>query len=136
MNRELRRYLERYDLDEEEYELLSKWVKSGHSVYSNPDEEYDDYGEEVHYIKWYWQKISPPPMRDEKKQLIEAMTPIRETSDTNREINRLAKAQRILRDEIILYRRFLADNGIVREFERYRYSAITGNQQIKKLPES
>ncbi len=120
MNHELMRYLDRYDLDEEEYESLSEWVNDGHSVYSNPDEEYDDYGDELHFMKWYWKKKDPHPMWERKKTMTEAMKPVRTMPDNKQKIERLMWARQILCKEIVMYRRFLAAHKQVEAFQQYR----------------
>ena len=125
MNQELTRYLSMHDLDEEEAELLTEWVNSGHSVYTNPDEQYDDYGEELSYMKWYWRKQDPHLIRNTKRELTEAMTLTSVPQKGIARVNYLKWACQVLRIEIILYRRFLAmyDGGIP-AFEKYREESI------------
>ena len=125
LQRELIRFLDSRELDETEASLLTEWVESGHSVYTNPAEQYDDYGNELPYMKWYWMKQDPRHIGNVKRDLIEAMT-LPETIPTDRKsIKNLLWAQRILRDEIILYRRFLAEHsGGVPAFETYRKGII------------
>ena len=125
MNQELTRYLSMHDLDEDEANLLTEWVNSGHSVYTNPDEQYDDYGEELPYMKWYWQKQDPRLIRNRKRELIEAMTLSAVPQKGSARVKYLKWACQVLRIEIILYRRFLAmHDGGVPAFEKYREESI------------
>lgn len=125
MNQEVTRYLSMHDLDEEEADLLVEWVNSGHSVYTNPDEQYDDYGEELPYMKWYWRKQDPRPIWNRKRELTEAMTLSAAPLKGIALVKYLKWACQVLRDEIILYRRFLAmhEEGVP-AFERYRDESI------------
>lgn len=132
MNRELQKYLQNHDLDAEEEELLQEWVRTGHNVNSNPDQEFDDYGKEVPYMRWYWGKQDPHCPRLRKEQLREAMILSHDSEDLNEYVNYLISAQRIMRDEIVMYRRFLAQfPGAVAEYEHYRseHTARRENEQ-------
>jgi len=122
MSPEFREYLEKHDLDEDEAFLLEEWVNSGHSVYENPWNQYDDYGQEIPFMKWYWRQKDPLHPANRRKALLnEAMRTDIKFSTAEEELMFLRNSQYILREEIILYRRFLAGcNGEVSRFEQYR----------------
>ena len=132
MNKELQAYLRSHDLNEEEEEQLKDWVSSGHSVSSNPEHQYDDYGEEIPYMRWYWMKEDPLLNDIWKAPLTKAMNldeEIYETCDVSEYLCHLEQTRRILRDEILLYRRFLAQTpGAVREYEAYRSGYLHKNR--------
>lgn len=119
MNKE---YYETHDLDEDEAELIEEWVNAGNSINENPLHEYDDYGKEVPFIKWYHRQQDPlHPENRRKIFLKEAMRTDIKFNNTNEELRFLKNSQHILVDEILLYRHFLAQYpGSVEEYERYR----------------
>jgi hypothetical protein len=123
MNREFMEYIDHHDLDEDEAEKLAEWAGTNHSVYENPWHQYDDWGEEIPYIKWLRQIQDPYHPNSRRKCLLnEAMRTGMEFSNTEDELAFLKEAQRKLKDEIILYRRFLASiPGAVNKYEEYRY---------------
>ena len=51
---ELLKYLDFYDLDEEEFLLLEEWISHGNSTYRNPDGFCDLDGAEMDFIRWHW----------------------------------------------------------------------------------
>lgn len=122
MNRELTDYLNTHDLDEEEAQLLEEWVNAGNSISENPFHEYDDYGNEVPFMKWYWRQQDPlHPQNRRKIYLKEAMRTSVKFDNSDEERQFLKNAQYTLVNEILLYRRFLARYpGAVVAFERYR----------------
>lgn len=122
MNEELLNYFETHDLDEEEAQLLEEWVNAGNSVDENPFHEYDDYGNEVPFMKWYWrQQDLRHPENTRKIFLKEAMRTSIKFNDTDEERQFLKRAQYTLINEILMYRRFLAHYpGAVEAFEHYR----------------
>ncbi len=122
MNEELKNYLETHDIGEEEAALLEEWVNAGNSINENPLHEYDDYGVEVPFMKWYWreQDLRHPENR-RKIFLKEAMRTAIKFDDPVEERRFLKNAQYILVNEILMYRRFLARySGAVEAFEHYR----------------
>ena len=123
MNEELRNYLETHDIEEEEdAELLEEWVNAGNSINENPFHEYDDYGVEVPFMKWYWRQQDPRHPESRRKILLkEAMRTAIKYDDPVEERRFLKNAQYTLVNEILMYRRFLAHySGAVEAFEHYR----------------
>lgn len=122
MNKDLLNYLKMHDLDEEEAQLLEEWIGAGNSINENPLHEYDDYGEEVPFMKWYWRQSDPLHPENMRKLLLkEAMRTSVKFDDPNEERRFLKNSQYTLVREILLYRRFLARcPGAVEAFEQYR----------------
>ena len=123
MNEELRNYLETHDIEEEEdAELLEEWVNAGNSINENPFHEYDDYGVEVPFMKWYWRQQDPRHPESRRKILLkEAMRTAIKFDDPVEERRFLKNTQYTLVNEILMYRRFLAHySGAVEAFEHYR----------------
>ncbi len=122
MNEELRNYLETHDIDEEDAELLEEWVNAGNSINENPFHEYDDYGVEVPFMKWYWRQQDRRHPESRRKILLkEAMRTAIKFDDSVEERRFLKNAQYTLVNEILMYRRFLAHySGAVEAFEHYR----------------
>ncbi|MBE6122542.1 MAG: hypothetical protein E7190_07495 [Erysipelotrichaceae bacterium] len=73
-------------------------------------------------MKWYWRQKDPLHPANRRKALLnEAMRTDIKFSTAEEELMFLRNSQYILREEIILYRRFLAGcNGEVSRFEQYR----------------
>jgi hypothetical protein len=123
---ELSQYINDHELDHDEAEALKDWVKKGNSIRANPDDQYDDYGEEIPFMKWYWAQQDPLLPPNHKKFLNHAMKLHQHFDDLNTEYDFLESAQNILKREIILYRRFLARYpGATRAYEEYRSDCVS-----------
>lgn len=114
---ELEQYIEDQGPDEYELESLTEWVEAGHSIYSNPSEQYDDSGREIPYIRWIRIIRDPCHPENRKSVLNRAM----DLNDEYYDPLEWAAIRKTLRDEILNYRRFLAlYPGAVERYELYR----------------
>ena len=114
------------DATEDDVSLLEEWTDAGNDILENPEHEYDDYGKEIPFLEWL--RIAQDPLHPEnqRKMLLKnAMNSSVQFNDKEEERRFLKNAQYILKEEIILYRKFLAEHpGLVEEFEKYRKKIV------------
>ena len=125
---EWKKYIQDHDFDENEMNLIEEWASSGHGPFENPHQEYDDYGKQVPLMRWYYiQTDEHHPENNRKMFLKEAMRKDVQFDSADREKEYLKESKRILTEEIITYRRFLAKHkGLVEEYETYRQEMLGG----------
>jgi len=122
MTEELKQYIMNHDYSEDEVNQLVEWVEAGNSIYSNPDGMTDGYGKEVPFMRWLFACQDPYHPLHNQTGCRHNRNLRRKTSE---KLRILRLANRMMREELCMYRLFLAriPDGSIR-YEQFRERMI------------